>query len=335
VVVGDKTFVDHPPHPTAPYPLGQILADSMNVGTIEAARAVGPAQVHAYLERFGLGRSTGIGFQGETPGSVRPLDDWWGSDAGSIPIGQGLTVNATQLAAAYNVIASGGMYRNPILVRSIESPDGTVHAVDPGPGRPVISERTASELRSMLTQVVDTGTGRPAQIDGYAVAGKTGTAWKVFEDDNGEYTYGSNGNRRYVSTFAGFAPADDPRISIVVVIDEPTIGSTTASAVAAPVFADIGAYALRALDVTPGTVVGLDTVPAGPVRAAPAAAPVVDDDVNAESAAVAGTGAAMPSQAATEPDGDSTEAAMVAGDETEAAAPAAGADGDGEEPADR
>lgn len=274
IVVGGKEFVDHPDHPAAPYPLSQILANSMNVGTIRVAQSVGPAQVRAYLDRFGFGQPTGIGFEGETSGSVRDLDDWYGSDAGSIPIGQGVSVNATQLAAAYNAVANGGIYHSPVLVRTLRAPDGSEHHVDAGPGRPVISERTAAELTKLLLGVVAEGTGRPAGIPGYSVAGKTGTAWKAFDDGSGQLGYGAPGDRRYVSTFAGFAPVDEPRISIVVVIDEPSAGATTASAVAAPVFADIGEYALRLLGVAPDSTIGDGD---GPVRATPATTPEAAD----------------------------------------------------------
>ncbi len=274
IVVGDKTFVDRPAHAAAPYPLSQILSQSMNVGTIKVAQAVGPAQVRTYLDRFGFGHPTGIGFEGETSGRVRELDDWWGSDAGSIPIGQGISVNATQLAAAYNTVANGGVYRSPVLVRTLQSPDGTQHHVDTGPGRPVISQRTAAELTELLVGVVADGTGRPAAIPGYTVAGKTGTAWKAFDDGSGILSYGTPTDRRYVSTFAGFAPVDDPAISIVVVIDEPAGLVTSASAVAAPVFADIGEYALRLFDVVPDVVVGDGD---GLVRGTPATVPETGD----------------------------------------------------------
>ncbi len=296
VTIGGKTFVDRPAHDAAPYPVGQILADSMNVGTIMVAQHVGPTQVHAYLDRFGFGHHTGIGFEGETPGTVRAPEDWWGSDAGSIPIGQGITVNATQLAAAYNVVANGGHYRSPILVRSLQAPDGTQHPVDPGPGKPVISQATAAELTELLVGVVETGTGRAAAIPGYAVAGKTGTAWKVFDDGSGQVGYGSANDRRYVATFAGFAPADDPRLSIVVVVDEPSNGPTAASTVAAPVFAEIGQYALRILGVPPDeppSLVG------GRVRGTPAPGPGAEDPPDAGNQAMAGVASPDPETADT------------------------------------
>jgi cell division protein FtsI (penicillin-binding protein 3) len=131
----------------------------------------------------------------------------------------------------------------------------------------VVSARTAQELTRSLTAVVDHGTGRQAAIAGYAVAGKTGTAWKAFDDGSGKITYGSNGNRRYIVSFAGFLPADEPRLSMVIVVDEP-VTETTASAVAAPIFAEIGAFAARTLLVPPDQVTGVDGVR---VRGEPAA----------------------------------------------------------------
>lgn len=250
VRVGGVDFNDHPAHASAPYPMSQILSDSMNVGTVMVAQNVGPSQVHSYLDRFGFGQGTGIAFEGESTGMLRDPDQWFGSDSASIPIGYGITVNATQLAAAYNVVANGGHYRSPILVRSLLAPDGVEHPIDSGPGKPVISEATAAELTEMLIGVVANGTGSSAAIPGYQVAGKTGTAWKAFDDGSGTLSYGSNDDRRYVATFAGFVPADDPKLSIVIVIDEPGT-SFYASTVAAPVFAEIGEYALRILGVAP------------------------------------------------------------------------------------
>ncbi len=274
VTIGGRTFIDHPAHAGAPYPVSQILSDSMNVGTVMVAQNLGPTQVHAYLSRFGFGQPTGIGFEGEATGTLRPTEDWYGSDAASVPIGYGITVNATQLAAAYNVVANGGHYRSPVLVRSLLGPDGAVHPVDSGPGKPVISEASAAELTDLLVGVVENGTGRSASIPGYVVAGKTGTAWKAFENDEGQLTYGEANDRRYVATFAGFVPAYDPALSVVVVVDEPKT-AFYASSVAAPVFADVAEYALRILGVTPDQ----PTISSGTrVRGTPAPAPMADDD---------------------------------------------------------
>lgn len=272
ITIGGVTFVDRPAHPGAPYPISQILADSMNVGTIQVAQELGPTQVHAYASRFGFGTKTGIGFEYETNGRLRSPEDWYGSDAGSMPIGQGVTVNATQLVAAYSAVANGGHYQNPILVRSLLAPDGTEHPVDSGPSIPVISEATATELTRLLVGVVEDGTGQAASVPGYVVAGKTGTAWKVFEDSTGQTGYGSPTERRYVATFAGFAPAYDPEIALVVVFDEPTT-NYSGGAVAAPVFAEIAEYALRLMEVTPDQPLVSD---GSRVRATPAPAPGED-----------------------------------------------------------
>jgi cell division protein FtsI (penicillin-binding protein 3) len=297
ISIGGVTFVDRPAHPGAPYPISQILADSMNVGTIQVAQELGPTQVHAYTSRFGFGTKTGIGFEYETNGKLRPPEDWYGSDAGSMPIGQGVTVNATQLVAAYSAVANGGHYQNPILVRSLLAPDGTEHPVDSGPSIPVVSEATAAELTKLLVGVVADGTGQAAAVPGYQVAGKTGTAWKVFEDSTGQTGYGSPTERRYVATFAGFAPAYDPAISLVVVFDEPTT-NYSGGAVAAPVFAEIAEYALRILEIAPDQPLVSD---GSRVRATPAPAPGEDAAVAAPVAGPADESAELDGGLDTEP----------------------------------
>ncbi len=265
--VGGATFTDDPYHPGAPFPVSQIMANSMNVGTIRIAQQVGPGTVHRYQNRFGFGQLSGIGAKGEEAGTVREPEEWQGADSASIPIGQGITVTAAQLAAAYNVLANDGLYQNLSLVRSLRSPEGVDYPRNLPPAKPVLSAETAWTMADILVGVVDNGTGKTAAIDGYTVAGKTGTAWKVFED-NGVFGYGGPGNRRYTATFAGFVPAHAPQLSMVVVVDEPQRG-WSASAVAAPVFSEVALYALRILGVPP------DTEPTNPdvrVRAKPAEA---------------------------------------------------------------
>jgi cell division protein FtsI (penicillin-binding protein 3) len=253
ITIGGKTFVDHPPHPAASFPVSQILAESMNVGTIKISQKLSAEIIYGYLQRFGLTKPSGLDFPGETTGSLRQPADWHGSDNGSIPIGQGMTVNAAQLLSAYNVIASGGTFSAPTVVRSIDTKDGVIHSGTIDPPRQVISARTAQEITRSMEAVVERGTGREAAIPGYTVAGKTGTAWKVFDDGSGKTTYGSDGNRRYIVTFGGFLPAADPQLSMVVVVDEPVNG-TTASVVAAPIFSQIGDYAARVLLIPPDKI---------------------------------------------------------------------------------
>ncbi len=252
ITIANKPFVDDPAHPAAMFPLSQILTDSMNVGTIKMAQELGDDALYGYFNSFGLGKSTGLGFQGESVGTLRKPGDWQGSDSGSIPIGQGVTVNATQIVAAYNVFANGGTYQQPLLIASLRNSEGESFTPDPRPTHTVISPEAAAEMRAMLLGVVEEGTGQRAVIPGYTVGGKTGTAWKVFEGDDGKLSYGEPGNRRYVVTFAGLVPANDPQISMAVVVNEPRdVFAPTAGAVAAPIFAEIGQDALRILSIRP------------------------------------------------------------------------------------
>ena len=208
--LGGKTFIDHPEHPAAPFPITDIVADSMNVGLIRIAQRLAPETIYEYFTAFGIGRSSGLGFEHESNGRLRHPDDWWGSDHGSIPIGQGISTTAIQLLSAYNVIASGGSYQDPVLVQTLHTSDGAVHEVDEKPVTSVITPEVAAEVTRTLVAVVNRGTGAEAAVGGYQVAGKTGTAWKVFDDGTGNLGYGSDGNRRYVVSFAGFVPAERP-----------------------------------------------------------------------------------------------------------------------------
>ncbi|MGI9616834.1 MAG: peptidoglycan D,D-transpeptidase FtsI family protein [Acidimicrobiales bacterium] len=248
--LGGKTFTDTPAHPSAPFPISQILAKSMNVGTIVLSQQLPAEQLYGYLKAFGIGEPSGLGLDGEANGSLRHPDDWWGADYGSIPIGQGVTLTATQLLRAYNVLANDGWFMPPVLVSATEDPNGNLGELDRGEATEVLSDRTAEELTRSLIGVVEDGSGRRAAVPGYVVAGKTGTAWKVFDDGSGQLGYGSAHNRRYVVTFVGYLPADQPELSMVVIVDEPE-GDATASAIAAPIFADIAAYAVRVLGIPP------------------------------------------------------------------------------------
>jgi cell division protein FtsI (penicillin-binding protein 3) len=242
--VADHTYYDsHPGDLT----VTDILAKSSNVGTIKLAQLLGPTKLDEYLRRFGFGRSTGLGLPHEESGELLDVDDWSGTSIGSIPIGQGISVTAMQMLFAYNVIANDGVYVPPALVRATVDEDGERHAVRPGRSHRVVSPTTAAQLRTMLTRVIASGTGRAAAIDGYTAAGKTGTARKP--QPGGGYR-DEAGNYHYISTFAGFLPAEDPKLSIIVVIDEPTT-SPYAAQVAAPAFAEIGRHALRQMGVPP------------------------------------------------------------------------------------
>jgi cell division protein FtsI (penicillin-binding protein 3) len=240
--VGTKSFSDNEPHGVEPFSVTDILTKSSNIGTIMLAQQLGRQTVSDYLTRFGLGQPTGLNFPQETNGIMR--QQWNGSDMGSIPIGQGVAVNALQMLQVYNTIANGGVWVQPRLVKATVSADGKETPTAKPETRQVISKETASQITAMLTNVVKNGTGVNAQIDGYTVAGKTGTARKN-DLQNGGYIIGG-----YYSTFAGFVPAESPRLSALVVLDEPR-PNYYAGTVAAPVFARISQYALRDLRIPP------------------------------------------------------------------------------------
>jgi cell division protein FtsI (penicillin-binding protein 3) len=266
--VADHTYYDsHPGDLT----VTDVLAKSSNVGTIKLAQQLGKERLDEFLRRFGFGRSTGLGLPHEENGDLPDVDDWYGTSIGSIPIGHGISVTALQMLYAYNVIANDGVYLPPSLVEATVDEDGERHDTPPGDAQRVVSPITASQMRDMLTQVITDGTGRAAAIDGYAVAGKTGTARKP--QPGGGYT-DETGSYHYISTFAGFLPADDPKLSIIVVIDEPGT-SPYAAEVAAPAFAEIGRHALRIMGVPP--IAPQPRAPLAPepdrVRATPAVAP--------------------------------------------------------------
>ncbi len=283
----------------APYPIRQIIGRSMNNGTIRMAQELGHEGLWNYLDAFGFGRPTGFGWNGETKGKLRDWTEWYDSDLGSISFGQGILVNTVQLNAAYNAIANDGLYIQPRLVRSITTEDGNDLHLAPQETRTVVSAATAATVTDMLVSVVhsENGTGRQAAVPGYTVAGKTGTAWKVITEGEHSGTYGEAGAREYVVSFSGYLPAEDPQLSITVVVDEP-VTETTAGLVAAPVFADIAQYAVRILGLPPG---GAVDAPTGLVQGTPApAAPVVEPSAEAGTDASAESDVALGS---TEGDG--------------------------------
>jgi cell division protein FtsI (penicillin-binding protein 3) len=183
--VADAMFSDHDPHPTEDMSLTDILANSSNIGTIMLGQKLGPERVDEYQRKFGFGVKTSLDFPNESAGLMLPLDQWSGTSIGTIPIGQGVAVTATQMLAAYNVIANGGVYVDPKLVLATVDKNGDRHLTPPSNSHRVVSELTAAQVRDMMEQVVIAGTGKEAAIDGYTVAGKTGTARKP--QPNGGY----------------------------------------------------------------------------------------------------------------------------------------------------
>ena len=252
LIVADATFHDSEDHPPMWWTTADILAHSSNVGTIQIAQRLGKKGIDKYLRAFGLADVTALDFPGESAGIMLDPEDWSGTSMGSIPIGQGVAVTAVQMLGAYNTIANGGMYVAPSLVKATVDAAGKVQPAKPPATRRVVSAETAAEVSRMLTAAVDIGTGTAARIEGYTVAGKTGTARKPNEVKAG---YSDN----YMASFVGFLPAEAPRLSAIVVLDEPT--PYYGGVVAAPVFAALGSFAIRHF--------GIPAKPA-PVAAAPA-----------------------------------------------------------------
>lgn len=223
----------------------EVLQYSSNIGAIKIAERLGVETFYRYLRLFGFGVKTGIDLPGEASGILRSGDRWTKVDLASIAFGQGVSVTGIQLLTAFSAIANGGYLLRPFVVKRIVSPDGRiVKEVTPYIRRRVISEETARTLSRILRKVVDEGTGSNASVEGYTVAGKTGTAQKV-DSIRGGYL-----KDRYISSFIGYAPVEHPRISILVVIEEPE-GSFYGGEVAAPVFREIAGRVLPYLGIDP------------------------------------------------------------------------------------
>ncbi|MFG3045722.1 peptidoglycan D,D-transpeptidase FtsI family protein [Streptomyces sp. NPDC048241] len=248
---GDRLFQDDVDHATWYLTLNGVLAKSSNIGTILATGQLGKTQraandtLYSYLHQFGIGRYTGLGFPGETPGILAPSAKWSTSQQYTIPFGQGFSINAMQAASVYSTIANGGVRVAPTLVRGTKGADGRFTPA-PGPAKTrVVSAKTAKTVAQMLESVVDDeqGTGVKARIPGYRVAGKTGTANRV-DPATGRY-------HGYTSSFAGFAPADKPRVTVYCAIQNATSGSYFGGQICGPVYKQVMEFALKTLQVPP------------------------------------------------------------------------------------
>jgi cell division protein FtsI/penicillin-binding protein 2 len=237
--VADRVIHDAEPRPTETLTVGQILSHSSNVGAIMLAELLGRQRLASWITRFGFGQQTGIDFPGESPGIVLPVDQWSGSTIGNVPIGQGIAVTPVQMARAYAAIANGGVAVTPHLVEHVAGGGGGPRIVR----KRIVSPEVASQLLSMLQNVVAEGTGTLAAVPGYSVAGKTGTAEKP--DGHGGYS-----SSRYVASFVGIVPATRPQLVILVSVDEPQ-GAIFGGVVAAPAFRAIARFDLQYLEVPP------------------------------------------------------------------------------------
>jgi cell division protein FtsI/penicillin-binding protein 2 len=238
IQVADRVIEDAEARPTETMSVAEILAHSSNVGAVTIGLEIGAEKFSKWIDRFGFGRPTGVRFPGEERGIVPALDEYSGSTMGNLPIGQGAAVTPMQMVAGYTAIADGGILKQPQLIERIGD-----HEVHEPRGHRVIDAGVAAQVREMLEGVLAAGgTASEVSVPGYTLAGKTGTA-EVAE--NGTYS-----ETKYVASFIGFAPAQDPKLLAAVIVDQPQ-GDIYGGSVAAPAFGKIAAFALPYLGVPP------------------------------------------------------------------------------------
>ena len=240
LTIDQWVFHDAESHPTEQLSATQILAQSSNIGTIEIAQLLGKNRLARQIQALGFGQPTGLNYPDESTGLVKKNpDSWSASDIGSTPIGQDDAVTPQQVLDMVNTVATGGVYVPPRLVQATVSDNGTLTPTARRGTHRALSKQVSSELTTMMEQVVQDGTAVAAGVPGYNVAGKTGTAQVP---GHGGYIPGA-----YMATFAGFAPAENPALSAIVVLNQPQpiYGGT----VAAPVFSEVMQYALHRYDI--------------------------------------------------------------------------------------
>lgn len=240
--VGGFPIRDFEPHTSLSFK--DCLIYSSNIGLAKIGERVGKRLLYKYARDFGFGNFTGIRLPGETRGILRKPDRWSGTSLSRISFGQEIGVTAIQLVGAFSTIANGGVLYEPRIIKNIEV-GGKIREYRPLPIRRVISKETSEILIKILQEVVEKGSGTQAKVKGYKVAGKTGTAQKFNTET---LTYEEN---KYVALFAGFVPANDPKLSILVIFDEPHESLYWGGYVAAPVFSSIAESSLSYLNISP------------------------------------------------------------------------------------
>lgn len=239
----DQIFNDAEPHPTEYRTVAGVLAQSSNIGTVLVSETIEPKTLENYFRKFGLGQKSPIGFPGESAGILAPAEKWSGSQKATVAFGQGLSVTAIQAAEVFQTVANGGVRMPPRLVDSTTDASGGTTKTPASKGVRVIDEAVAKDMSQMLEGVVSkNGTAPEAQIPGYRVAGKTGTADR--------YDPAVGGYSGKTASFIGYAPADDPEIVVAVIVQRPIKGYF-GGLVAAPVFHDVMTYALQQFKVPP------------------------------------------------------------------------------------
>lgn len=238
-----REIVDKHCHNTISYT--QAMAVSSNIAAMKTGFSLGKDRFYSYAQKFGFGGRAGVELPAEANGILRAPARWQGDSLASMSIGYEIGVTALQMASAYATIANDGIRIQPHVIKEIRHADGKVFSTTEAPKTQVVSADSARKLRTMMRDVVTKGTGKRAQLNGYTVAGKTGTAWKY----NARLKKVDSG--KYVSSFIGMAPADDPAVVIAVVMDEPQIGGRDGGQVSAPVFREIGDQILPEMNVRP------------------------------------------------------------------------------------
>jgi cell division protein FtsI (penicillin-binding protein 3) len=245
--IGTYTIHDSHPHPPTPMTLGDIVAQSSNIGAVMVADRLGAPLMARYLSAFGLGKPTGVDFPYEAPGIMLPLSQWSNTSLATMAYGQGIAVTPLQMVSVFATIANGGVWVPPRLVRGTVDADG-FRPLPPPRTRRVVSEQTARVVTQMLAYAVADGTGVEAQVPGFEVAGKTGTA-RIPKPGGGYYT------DRSIASFIGYLPAGDPKVVIAAILDRPT--TVYGGIAAAPLFRTVARYAIERFGLTPAAPVGL------------------------------------------------------------------------------
>ncbi len=243
IEVGGRKFNDAHAKGTITY--SHALAVSSNYAAIKTAVGLGKDRFFGYSQKFGFGQPTGIELPAESSGVLRSPAKWNGDSIGSMAIGYELNVTLLQAASAYAAVANNGVRVKPHIIREIREPEGEIISRPEIEKTQVVRPEVAKELRGMLREVVQKGTAKRAQLNGYSSAGKTGTAWK-YDPKIKKYN-----PAKYISSFIGFAPAENPSVVIAVVMDEPRGGARDGGQVSAPVFKEIAEQILPELNVIP------------------------------------------------------------------------------------
>ncbi len=246
--VGDRTIHESHGRGAVRWTLTQIVTNSSNVGTVKLGLKLGKRGLYDSFSAFGLTEKTGVDFPGEATGWLPSPESWSPSSIGNIPFGQGVSVTPLQLVRAIGAIANAGELTTPHFLLDVPSDSSSVPT---WPKRRAISPKTSASVTGILRAVVTEGTGKEARVRGYAVAGKTGTAQKA--NPNG----GGYGGGRYVGSFIGFLPAEDPQVVVCVILDEPTNG-IYGGAIAAPTFSKLGRFTVAHLKIPPSSTYRVD-----------------------------------------------------------------------------